>query len=870
MAEAKIGDILASGGYMKPLARFLSICLIAPAFTAQGFGASSYHVTTNGSPSGSGSTGSPWDLRTALNQPSAVQPGDTIWVHAGTYVGTVSTNLNGTASQPIIVRNWNNERVTIDGGNSNGAAIFNVGGSYTWYWGLEIMSSNTNKVSTQVTSWPTDIMYGEGVEIKQGGTDGTGCKFINLIVHDTRQGFSYWKEAANSEIYGCVIYDNGWLAPDRPHGHNIYEQNVNGTKLVQDNFILRAYSHNIQSYGSTASNEDNETFVGNVGINGGERNFMLGGDNVAQNPVFQNNVMYSDGARAGSNNFYLGYPVGYSPGTQNAVVTGNYIAGGNLTFNLGANMTFTGNTIYYTGLTGDLTSLAGNLATTSPPTKDTVILRPNKYDPARANLVVFNWSGQSAVSVDISPVVAAGSQFVIRDAQNFYGAPVLSGTYAGGTVSVPLTGGTLPAPVGNDTRGQTHTAIACGTFVVFGSGAGVIVPNVSGSLAVAPTTLPAGGGQVTLTWNSQNATGASIDNGIGTVALSGSRSLTVTATTTFTLTLAGHGGPVTSRATVQVAQAPLTGPALVSPANGANGLPATVTLSWGTTQGASGYELQIATDSAFSRLAYSNATLTGTSDAVSGLTQGLTYYWRVRGRDAAGSGDYSVIWHFTTAPPPVEGPSSLPLVLMNTPPESLFVNVPVPKPAAASQALLVLNVYDADGATEGVLYINNVFAATLFGAQAAPSHDQTSVLITFTTPATMWNDGANQLRFVHRATAGYRIDNIGVSFTVVPPPPPPPDTTPAPVPRRFTLDQNFPNPFNPATTIRFGLTAPERVRLRIFNLLGQVVATLVDGVQPAGYHLVQFNAAGLPSGVYYCQLLTSGGDSEMEKMILVR
>jgi hypothetical protein len=190
---------------------------------------SQFHVATNGTAGGNGSAAQPWNLQTALNAPGAVQPGDTIWVHGGTYYGTYSTRLNGSSSRPIVVRNYNGDRVTIDGGNSNGAPIFTVDGSYTWYWGFEIMSSATNKISAESTSWPTDIMFGEGVMIAQGGSGGTGCKFINLVVHDTRQGFSSWKEAANSEVYGCVVYDNGWMAPDRPHGHNMYIQNVSGT-----------------------------------------------------------------------------------------------------------------------------------------------------------------------------------------------------------------------------------------------------------------------------------------------------------------------------------------------------------------------------------------------------------------------------------------------------------------------------------------------------------------------------------------------------------------------------------------------------------------------------------------------------------------
>jgi hypothetical protein len=83
------------------------------------------------------------------------------------------------------------------------------------------------------------------------------------------------------------------------------------------------------------------------------------------------------------------------------------------------------------------------------------------------------------------------------------------------------------------------------------------------------------------------------------------------------------------------------------------------------------------------------------------------------------------------------------------------------------------------------------------------------------------------------------------------------------------LEQNWPNPFNPVTTITFELEAETRVLIKVYNLLGSEVATLVDGVESAGSHRVEFNAADLPSGVYLCKLRTEAG-TEMRKMLLAR
>ncbi len=739
----------------------LVIALLLLAAAAPALLGSQFHVTTNGTSGGNGSSAQPWNLQTALNQPSSLHAGDTVWVHGGTYAGTFGAKLNGTSASPIIVRNYNGERVTIDGGNSNGAPILTIDATYTWFWGLEIMSSTTNKISTQATSWPTDIMYGEGVMIAQGGSGGTGCKFINLVIHDTRQGVSSWKEAMNSEVYGCVVYDNGWVGSDRAHGHNMYIQDVSGRKVFQDNIILRAYSHNVQSYGSSAANEDYETFDGNVISMGGERNFMLGGDNPAQDPVFTNNMIYVDGPCAGMSTLYMAYPIGYPSGTNNALVQGNYIAGGNLTWNANTNMTLSGNTFYYTAMNGDVPNMSGNTATTSKPGTNAVFVRVNKYEPSRANITVFNWTDQASVPVNVSSVLRSGDTYIVRDAQNYYGPVVASGTYGGGSITLPMTGGTLPSKVGNDPRSTAHTTMEFGTFVLIGSGSGG--QNVSGSLSASPPSLPAGGGTVTLTWSSVNATSASLNQGIGTVPANGSRTVQVTATTTFTLTLNGTGGPVTSSATVQVAPPPVvSAPELLAPACGLANASTPVTLSWNPVSGATSYEVSVATDSLFAAPVDANTSVGGTSQQVSGLASATEYYWRVRGKNSSGAGSYSAAWWFTTAAG--QSPSGLPLSLLGTPPEEGTIAFNVQKTESAQTANITMSVFDADGASEGMLYINGRDSIPLFGSIANPSRDNNVTVFTIATPAADWNNGANLLRFTHAQTGGYRVDSITVSF----------------------------------------------------------------------------------------------------------
>lgn len=89
------------------------------------------------------------------------------------------------------------------------------------------------------------------------------------------------------------------------------------------------------------------------------------------------------------------------------------------------------------------------------------------------------------------------------------------------------------------------------------------------------------------------------------------------------------------------------------------------------------------------------------------------------------------------------------------------------------------------------------------------------------------------------------------------------------LPNEFTLEQNYPNPFNPTTTIRFSMPATGEATLKIYNLAGQVVATLVDEQLSQGNHEFQWNAVNLPSGIYFYSF-KSGSYSETKRMVLLK
>ena len=89
------------------------------------------------------------------------------------------------------------------------------------------------------------------------------------------------------------------------------------------------------------------------------------------------------------------------------------------------------------------------------------------------------------------------------------------------------------------------------------------------------------------------------------------------------------------------------------------------------------------------------------------------------------------------------------------------------------------------------------------------------------------------------------------------------------VPIQFELSQNYPNPFNPSTTIRFSLPTATQLKINIYNMIGEQVATLAEGMYESGYHKVTFNASSLPTGTYIYRL-ESNEFIQTKKMMLLK
>ena len=449
-----------------------------------------HYVTPSGSGSGDGTAARPWDLVTGLAGASGqVQPGDTVWLRAGTYPGVFTSTLTGAASAPIIVRQYPGERATIDG-------HLRVEGANVWFWGLEVMQSDP----LGNASLPGDVeVYA------------SGSRLINMVIHDAgRQGINHRTTDGYAEVSGCIVYNNG-THEDLDHG--IYAPSDNAVKWIKDNVFFNNLGFGIHVFATSShARLTNVHVVGNVSFNNGtisvngprHSNLLIGADTTTESSSAIDNLLYFSGTAG--NNLRLGFA---GRDNRDIVAQGNYGAGGESglqvgdwrTASIGSNTflglgemvdlgapsvggyQWTGNTfvrdpaamawrfegtLYNFATWKRLTGLgATDQAGVAAPTAPKVVVRPNAYEPGRANIVVYNWGAQSSIAVNVLGLLTAGDAYEVRNVQDFYGAPVAQGTYSGGgTIAIPMGGVPAPLPIGRTTPTPPQTGPRFDVFVL--------------------------------------------------------------------------------------------------------------------------------------------------------------------------------------------------------------------------------------------------------------------------------------------------------------------------------------------------------------------------------------------------------------------
>lgn len=371
-----------------------------------------------------------------------------------------------------------------------------------------------------------------------------------------------------------------------------------------------------------------------------------------------------------------------------------------------------------------------------------------------------------------------------------------------------------------------------------------------------------------------------------------------------------------------VQAAPLA-PSLVFPEDNALNQPTSLALAWNSSAGAERYHGQVATDSLFAVIAYEDTAIADTGFALTGLNHSATYYWRVSAKNASGVGEWSDVRSFTTISGLINidvtigqgwNIVSVPSLVENYAKDSLFG-------VSISQAFSYSSFYIAEtllqngkgywlkypsGETvtlrgsminsavihlsEGWNLIGSISSPVAVSSITTDSPDLTLsdlfgysagyVTIDTVYPGKgCWvkasQDGEITVSASSNAAPKNRV-KIVPSSDLPPPPPSGEDEVSAVLPESYFLENAYPNPFNPEATLSYSLPSDSRVKLTIHNLLGQIVETIAEGTEPAGYRSKKWDASGFAGGLYFYRLEASSlsdprsSFTQVKKLLLLK
>ena len=476
---------------------------------------SEWHVSPRGKEKGNGAQDSPINLETALSGDfTGIRPGDIVWLHGGTYVGPFNCMIKGTASLPINVRQYPGERAIIEkNANMRDKGTLEVRGEHVWFWDLEVANSSTDRKSSDKNG-NHDPVRGSGINVY-----GANTKYINLVVHDNGHGFGLWNEDGGTEIYGCVIFNNG----NNKKEHGIYGHNKNGSHAIRNNLIFNNAGYGLHLYAnSTKSSVSGFDIERNTIFNNGSLTLddqvadqvLVGGVKgvPAERIKLVSNFVFNELDAPTSKN--RGVRLGYEDMSNKDVkLFDNYIVSKvPLRILWWESVDARGNTIYATGTTIDLVEpvshekrdyrmranvYVGPTANSAgfmindtklslaswrdekgfdrdsraiDVAKNAVFVIPNIYDTTRAGITIYNWERSAAVPIDLSQVLSQGDGFMILDAQDIFGKAVASGVYEGLPVLLPMTQSTVTTPIGETERVPRHSGIEFGAYLLMKKG----------------------------------------------------------------------------------------------------------------------------------------------------------------------------------------------------------------------------------------------------------------------------------------------------------------------------------------------------------------------------------------------------------------
>jgi hypothetical protein len=511
----------------------------------------------------------------------------------GTYKTAMGSNgydclLAGTAAAPIIFRATPGQRVTVDGHGTE--FVFICDGAYVWFWGIEFLDSNGTRTST--TTDPEGICW--GIAWRAPGVRHINCiihdtmqgisaydNSPDCVAHGNLVYYNGIAGTPRNAGHGMYMQnvtslkhlEENFVGDNALEGMQIYGSgaaHVVGFR-VNDNTLYSTSSWPVVHYqynmvyadGSDRSDcqmDGNWSYFPpeadygffNLGqyTDGADVSFTNGvciggyiGPNINRQsgPInFQNNRVVVNTVQADGTPICI---MQWAPGSDQTpvgVVIDNNQYFGNPRFRTGTmavdssgNDAFSGTLTDFSGWQGAGFDMHSTFVAALPTGQWTKVVK-NAYESKRANVTVVNWDLASTVQVDLSSILAVGDTYVVQDAQNFFGPPVLSATYDGKPVTLPATGLTKATLIGSIT--PPHTAPKFLTFVVLGPSVDIIPPLPYG---VSPVAVSLGPGQtqqfvasLPSTWSISPATGSIDANGLYTAPASIATQATVTVTAT--------------------------------------------------------------------------------------------------------------------------------------------------------------------------------------------------------------------------------------------------------------------------------------------------------------------------------------------------
>jgi len=428
--------------------------------------------------------------RVESNLTSPVPAGATIYLRGGVYGTGVttadnwfSTYLSGTEANPTVIRSYPGERAIVQW-------YLRLVGEWITVRDLEFTILNTNRYQRS-----------GGLALNGTGTKAINCLVYNTGTGLAM--FNAENNQGGREVYGCLVWGNGYFDVQpgvfdfgnggwRGNGSAFYSQNKTGIALISDAIAFRNFTTGVNAY-SSGSYSDGFHVKGNTLFDHPGGNILTATfDNPIRDQKILNNYAYNG-------DVVLGYAGGNF--NEDLVMTGNIVTGWNqgvaqgsaFTINNWASATIQNNKfyaatvevfynpsrnalfsnasyvwnnnsyygtyqgrqspqfIYYAGFGGtdvfgpiadwraatskDLNSVVG-----ARPTGMEIFVRPNLYERGRAHITIFNWDSANTANINLSATgLTNGQQYSIQDAQNYFGTPILTGTYSESNPTVAIT-----------------------------------------------------------------------------------------------------------------------------------------------------------------------------------------------------------------------------------------------------------------------------------------------------------------------------------------------------------------------------------------------------------------------------------------------